>query len=177
VRRYDINMRNCGRGVIAEMVPRDEGRYVFISDYDTLSAQCASQERELAELREEVTGYRMGTPMPDASVTLYSSEASASKIAELEQAVAERDARIARLELALATERGKLEQADAVADSWARDAARYRWLREDPWRLKQSRDGAFDQMCTGIPKSGPECLDAAIDAAIEAAGRKEGGEG
>jgi hypothetical protein len=82
-----------------------------------------------------------------------------------------------RLELALATERGKLEKADAVADSWARDAARYRWLREDPWRLKQSRDGAFDQMCTGIPKSGPECLDAAIDAAIEAAGRKEGGEG
>jgi hypothetical protein len=80
----------------------------------------------------------------------------------------------ARLELALATERGKLEKADAVADSWARDAARYRWLREDPWRLKQSRDGAFDQMCTGIPKSGPECLDAAIDAAIEAAGRTEG---
>jgi hypothetical protein len=90
----------------------------------------------------------------------------------------------ARLELALATERGKLEKADAVADAWAKDAARYRYLRDGtesciemavfPCALDEFGRGRGNALCD-------EVLDAAIDAklqpAIEAAGRKEGGAG
>jgi hypothetical protein len=87
-----------------------------------------------------------------------------------------------RLELALATERGKLEKADAVADELAKDAARYRYLRDGtesciemavfPCALDEFGRGRGNALCD-------EVLDAAIDAklqpAIETAGRKEGG--
>jgi hypothetical protein len=36
----------------ARMRPWMHGEWVLASDYDTLAARCASQERELAELRE-----------------------------------------------------------------------------------------------------------------------------
>jgi hypothetical protein len=75
----------------------------------------------------------------------------------------------ARLQLALATERGKLEKADAVADAWARDAARYAYVRclgprafHSLWEANLRGDVAFDEL---------------VDRAIEAAGRTEGGGG
>jgi hypothetical protein len=84
-----------------------------------------------------------------------------------------------RLELALATERGKLEKADAVADKWARDAARWRKLMQvvRPDDLLPF-DSLYSETSWGYVIGYRECwaeFDAAIDRAIEAAGRKEGG--
>jgi hypothetical protein len=84
----------------------------------------------------------------------------------------------ARLELALATERGKLEKADAVADKWARDARRWQKLMQvvKPDDLLPF-DSVFSETSWGHVIGYRECwaeFDAAIDRAIEAAGRKEG---
>ncbi len=99
-----------------------------------------------------------------------------------------------RLELALATERGKLEKADAVADSWARDAAAGRAL----WaHLIETRDAWGEYQDTfvelgllarvAVPKDLPaedRCEDCDGDCdwcyqptELLAAGRKEGGGG
>jgi hypothetical protein len=96
-----------------------------------------------------------------------------------------------RLELALATERGKLEQADAVADKWAKDADRLelaletergklsglrphaKWLRQAAQEIAREGHAGWGNTCSYAA----DAIDAAIDRAIEAAGRKEGGEG
>jgi hypothetical protein len=86
-----------------------------------------------------------------------------------------------RLELALATERGKLEKADAVADAWARGARRLD-LIERRGSIVSKRIEGQSAVCTvqvelrwHMDCMTPLTLREAIDRAIEAAGRKEGG--
>jgi NAD(P)-dependent dehydrogenase (short-subunit alcohol dehydrogenase family) len=90
----------------------------------------------------------------------------------------------ARLQLALATERGKLEKADAVADQWARDAARLDFvLAKCAFLTTMKADGGNtvyqlmtqDEDENFVELSGWHMEQReAIDRAIEAAGRKEG---
>jgi hypothetical protein len=87
-----------------------------------------------------------------------------------------------RLELALATERGKLEKADAVADAWARDAARLDAISNKARVLIEGDINGRRMVVKGEWSSAPvvtygEDVRAAIDRAIEAAGRTEGGGG
>jgi hypothetical protein len=83
-----------------------------------------------------------------------------------------------------------LKEAAAMLRSLAKDASRYQWLRD--MAEAEDNSGAADLLCDdshivclevygddgGVVYEagfGTDALDAAIDAAIEAAGRKEGG--
>lgn len=100
VQRYDINMRNCSRGVIAEMAPKDDGRYVFISDFRRLQSALEAAQQRIERLEQQ---------RADLIVT------TAERIRGLESLLAERN----RQNAAAFAERDELQ----------RDAARYRYLR------------------------------------------------